>query len=298
MRKIMYVIVSIALLVSFSFTIQERPAAAADSYDELLGEPVVVYGEQLSDSQRDEVKRLLDVDTSEAEELTVNGEDIAHYIDGNPNSNMYSSVKITYEEEGKGIDVDIVSEDNITEVTTDMYENALLTAGVENATVEVASPVEVSGHSALTGIYKAYDEDGETLDQDRMETANEELDVTTELSKRDNVSKEEVTELMTEIKKEIAEQDPATKEEVEEIVKEQLDKQEIELSEEDRQMLTDLFDKIRDLDIDFGKLKGQLEDISKQIQDKMDDLDIDEGFWEKVKEFFNDMIDSLASLFK
>ncbi|HLQ95950.1 MAG TPA: DUF1002 domain-containing protein [Pseudogracilibacillus sp.] len=296
MRKIMYVIVSIALLVSF--IIQERPAAAADSYDELLGEPVVVYGEQLSDSQRDEVKRLLDVDTSEAEELTVNGEDIAHYIDGNPNSNMYSSVKITYEEEGKGIDVDIVSEDNITEVTTDMYENALLTAGVENATVEVASPVEVSGHSALTGIYKAYDEDGETLDQDRMETANEELDVTTELSKRDNVSKEEVTELMTEIKKEIAEQDPATKEEVEEIVKEQLDKQEIELSEEDRQMLTDLFDKIRDLDIDFGKLKGQLEDISKQIQDKMDDLDIDEGFWEKVKEFFNDMIDSLASLFK
>lgn len=298
MRKIMYVIVSIALLVSFSFTIHERPAAAADSYDELLGEPVVVYGEQLSDSQRDEVKRLLDVDTSEAEELTVNGEDIAHYIDGNPNSNMYSSVKITYEEEGKGIDVDIVSEDNITEVTTDMYENALLTAGVENATVEVASPVEVSGHSALTGIYKAYDEDGETLDKDRMETANEELDVTTELSKRDNVSKEEVTELMTEIKKEIAEQDPATKEEVEEIVKEQLDKQEIELSEEDRQMLTDLFDKIRDLDIDFGKLKGQLEDISKQIQDKMDDLDIDEGFWEKVKEFFQDMIDSLASLFK
>lgn len=298
MRKIMYVVLSIALLFSLSVTIQERPAAAADSYDELLGEPVVVYGEQLSDSQREEVKRLLDVDASEADELTVNGEDIAHYINGNPNSNMYSSVKIIYKEEGEGINVDIVSEGNITEVTTDMYENALLTAGVENATVEVASPVEVSGHSALTGIYKAYDEDGETLDQDRMETANEELDVTTELSKRDNVSKEEVTELMTEIKKEIAEQDPATKEDVADIVKEQLDKQEIELSEKDRQMLTDLFDKIRDLDIDFGKLKGQLEDISKQIKDKMDDLDIDEGFWEKVKEFFSDMIDSLASLFK
>lgn len=298
MRKIMYVVLSIALLFSLSVTIQERPAAAADSYDELLGEPVVVYGEQLSDSQHEEVKRLLDVDASEADELTVNGEDIAHYINGNPNSNMYSSVKIIYKEEGEGINVDIVSEGNITEVTTDMYENALLTAGVENATVEVASPVEVSGHSALTGIYKAYDEDGETLDQDRMETANEELDVTTELSKRDNVSKEEVTELMTEIKKEIAEQDPATKEDVADIVKEQLDKQEIELSEKDRQMLTDLFDKIRDLDIDFGKLKGQLEDISKQIKDKMDDLDIDEGFWEKVKEFFSDMIDSLASLFK
>src|SRR5699024_12465956 len=101
---------------------------------------------------------------------------------------------------------------------------------------------------------------------------------------------------MTESKKEIAEQEPATKEEGEEIVKEQLDKQDKNLSEEDRQMLTDLFDKIRDLDIDFGKLKGQLEDISDKIQDKMDDLDIDEGFWEKVKEFFSDMIDSLSSL--
>lgn len=298
MRKLMYIALSTALLFSLSFTMKEQSASAADSYNELLGEPVVVYGEQLSDSQREEVKRLLDVDTSEADELTVNGDDIARYINGNPNSNMYSSVKINYEEEGEGIDVDIVTEDNITEVTTDMYENALLTAGVENATVEVASPVEVSGHSALTGIYKAYDEDGETLDQDRMETANEELDVTTQLSKRDNVSKEEVTELMTEIKKEIAEQEPATKEEVEEIVKEQLDKQDISLSEEDRQMLTDLFDKIRDLDIDFGKLKGQLEDISEQIKDKMDDLDLDEGFWEKVKEFFSDMIDSLSSLFK
>lgn len=298
MRKLFYIVLSTALLFSLSFIIKEQPASAADSYNELLGEPVVVYGEQLNDSQRKEVKELLDVDTSDTEELTVSGEDIAKYINGNPNSNMYSSVKIIYEEEGEGIDVDIVTDDNITEVTTDMYENALLTAGVENATVEVASPVEVSGHSALTGIYKAYDEDGETLDEDRMETANEELDVTTQLSKRDNVSKEEVTELMTEIKKEIAEQDPATKEEVEEIVKEQLDKQDINLSEEDRQMLTDLFDKIRDLDIDFGKLKGQLEDISDKIQDKMDDLDIDEGFWEKVKEFFSDMIDSLSSLFK
>src|SRR5699024_11923489 len=107
-------------------------------------------------------------------------------INGNPNSNMYSSVKIIYEEEGEGIDVDIVTDDNITEVTTDMYENDLLTAGVENATVEVASPVEVSGHSALTGIYNAYDEDGETLDEERMEKANEEVYVVHQVCKRDN----------------------------------------------------------------------------------------------------------------
>src|SRR5699024_1071660 len=103
--------------------------------------------------------------------------------------------------------------------------------------------------------------------------------------------------LMTEIKKQIADQNPATKEEVEQIVKDQLDKLEINLSEEDRQLLIDLFDKMRDLDIDFGKVKKQLEDITSTIKDKMQDLDIDEGFWEKVKNFFNNLIDSIASLF-
>src|SRR5699024_7990590 len=86
--------------------------------------------------------------------------------------------------------------------------------------------------------------------EDRMEVANEELDLTTELTKKEGMSEEKVTELMTEIKKEIAEKDPATREDVEEIVKEQLDNLEIELSDEDRQLLIDLFDKIKDLDID------------------------------------------------
>src|SRR5699024_8104523 len=104
-------------------------------------------------------------------------------------------------------------------------------------------------------------------------------------------------ELMTEIKKAIADQDPATKEDVERIVKEQLDKLEINLSEEDRQLLIDLFEKMRDLDIDFDKVKEQLEDITSTIKDKLGDLnlDLDEGFWDKVKKFFNDIIDSIAS---
>ena len=47
--------------------------------------------------------------------------------------------------------------ENITEVTSDMYSNAMLTAGIEDATVEVAAPKKVTGHSALAGIYKAYE---------------------------------------------------------------------------------------------------------------------------------------------
>src|SRR5690606_22970848 len=105
------------------------------------------------------------------------------------------------------------------------------------------------------GIYKAYESKGEVLDKDRMEVANEELELATELADKEGLSDEKVTELLTEIKKMIAEQNPATREEVEQIVQEQLNKMSIELSEQDRQLLIDLFDKMRSLDIDFGQVK-------------------------------------------
>src|SRR5699024_11999518 len=135
------------------------------------------------------------------------------------------------------------------------------TAGGEEVTGDVASPVKVSGHSALTGIYQACDEDGATFDKERMELANEELDVATDLADKEGLSQEKVSELLTEIKKESAEKDPATQEDVEEIVKEQLDKMDISLSDKDRELITKLFDKLRDLEIDFNKVKDKLEDL-------------------------------------
>src|SRR5690625_6839056 len=167
-----------------------------------------------------------------------------------------------------------------------MYLNALITAGVENATVDVASPIPVTGHSALTGIYKAYDAIGEDLDADRMKVANEELEISTELADREGLTDEKIASLMAEIKKAIAEQNPATREDIEKIVEEQLDSLGISLSEEDRQLLIDLFDKIKDLDIDFDKLKDQLNDIASSITEKLDDLDIDidRGFFESRSE--------------
>src|SRR5699024_4823019 len=282
------------LIMAFVFSSSSFVAQAADdTIDERFGEPAVVYGETLTDEQKEEVRRLLEVDTDQVNEFTVTGQDLSNYIGGNPNSRMFSSAKITHKENGHGIVVNIVIADNITEVTNDMYSNALITAGVENALIEVASSVQVTGHSALSGIYKAYDAKGAELDKDRMEVANEELNVATELAEKDGVSQEKVTELMTEIKKEIADKDPATREDVEEIIQEQLSKLEINLSEEDRQLLTDLFEKMRDIDIDFDKVRDQLEDLTHKIKDKLDDLNIDEGFWEKVVNWFKNLFNSI-----
>ncbi|MGP4063733.1 DUF1002 domain-containing protein [Oceanobacillus sp. M65] len=274
-------------------------ASDSDSINEKLGAPIVVYGDTLSESQREEVRSLLKVaDATAVQEYNVTGEDIANYINGDVHSNMYSSAKIVRQEEGNGLTINIVTPENITEVTKEMYANALLTAGVENATVDVASPVKVSGHSALTGIYKAYDVEGEELDKERMELASDELDVATDLAEKEGMDQEKVSELLAEIKKMIAEQNPATKEEVEQIVEDQLSKLNITLSDADRQMLVDLFNRMRDLNINFDQVKSQLEDIASTIKDKADELGLDEGFWEKVGNFFREIFQSLSNMIK
>ncbi|MFD1363465.1 DUF1002 domain-containing protein [Lentibacillus salinarum] len=283
LRSTLTFLILAGLIIGLAAPVQ----AAKDGINEKLGMPIVVYGDTLSDTQKQDTAELLEVQDPEAvEEYEVTGEDIANYIDGNPNSNMYSSAKITREEEGEGLTINIVTPDNITEVTNDMYANALLTAGVENATVDVASPVKVSGHSALTGIYKAYDVEGEQLDKERMELANDELDVATDLADKDGMNQDKVTELLADIKQAISEQNPATKEDIEQIVQEQLDNLEISLSEEDRQKLVDLFNRMRDLDINFDNVKNQLDEIASKVKDLVND----EGFWNKVESFFSNLL--------
>src|SRR5699024_12384216 len=95
----------------------------SDVIDEKFGMPVVVYGEQLTEQQKDAVRDALNIsDPDMVNEFTVTGQDAAKYIDGDPHSNMYSSAKITREEDGEGLTINIVTPDNITEVTNEMYE--------------------------------------------------------------------------------------------------------------------------------------------------------------------------------
>lgn len=294
MKKIM-TLAALALAFVLAFT---GTASANVGINEKFGLPIVVYGGDLSADEKAQVAESLDVAGEvEVEEIEVTGQDLVTYItDGDARARMYSSAKITRTEEGEGLVIEIATPDNITQVTTDMYANAMLTAGIENATVEVAAPKAVTGHSALVGIYKAYEVNGEQLDPERTDVANDELSVATELSEG-GVDQEKVSELLTEIKKQIAEQNPATREDVEQIVEEQLSRLQIELSPEDRQLLVDLMDRIRQLDIDFSKWSTELEDLSNTIGDKIGTVVNDEGFWESVKQFFRDLANTVRGWF-
>ncbi|MDM5206412.1 DUF1002 domain-containing protein [Cytobacillus kochii] len=299
--RVLSIITTITLLFSLQTTVFASTGSAdsEESINEKYGLPIVAYGEALSSSQKEETKKLLGVkENSKVEEIIITANDIVHYIKGDPRSNMYSSAKITRTDTGKGVIINQMTPENITEVTDEMYANALLTAGIEEAIVDIASPVKVSGHSALVGIYKAYDQgEGEKLDEERTEVANEELSIATNLAKKEGMDQEKVTELLTEIKKEIAEQNPATKEDIQQIVDEQMQKLEIQLSEEDRKLLYDLFEKMRELNINFDNVKSQLEDLANSVQEKISEAVGDKGFLQAVSDFFKNLIDSIKGIF-
>lgn len=299
-RPLKLIIVGLLLMmtVGTSMTAYADKNDTDDVINEKFGLPIVVYGETLTADQKEEVKKLLRVtDPEMVEELTITAKDLARLIDGDPRSRMFSSAKITRKESG-GLVIAQVTPENITQVTNEMYANALLTAGVEHAVVDVASPVKVTGHSALAGIYMAYEASGETLDKGRMEVANEELSLATELADKEGMDNEKISELLTEIKKAIADQNPATKEDIERIIAEQLEKLNIQLSEEDKQALVRLFEKMRSLDIDFDKVLTQLNSLSKDITNKVKDFLGDEDAVEEVTGFFKKIFQAISDFFK
>lgn len=301
MKRLINLLLIVTLFVSMTGWGSVAAASqhtATDVIDEKYGLPIVVYGETLTADQKAEVRRLVNVtDAKSVEEITVTAKDLARLIGGDPRSRMFSSAKITRKDSG-GVVVSQVTPENITQVTNEMYANALLTAGIENAVIEVASPVRVTGHSALAGIYMAYEFSGDGLDQGRMEVANEELSIATELAEKAGMDQEKVSELLTEIKKAIADQKPATKEDVEKIVEEQLKKLKIELSDEDRQLLINLFEKMRSLNIDFDKVKSQLNSLTKDIKQKMKEVFGDEDVKEEVTGFFKRLFQAISNFFK
>lgn len=301
-QKIIASLAVLTLLLALILpTTSQAATNAVNAINEKLGVPIVVYGANLSIEEKEYVKMALRVEQElEFDEVSISGQDLVKYIkNSNSSSRMYSSAKITRQEEGKGLTISIVTPENITQVTAEMYATAMLTAGITDAIVEVAAPKPVTGHSALVGIYKAYElKTGETLDIERTDVANEELSVATDLASKSGVSEDQVAELLTQIKQTIAEENPATREEVEQIVTDQLNKLDINLSESDLAGLVDLMNRISKLDIDFGKLSDQLASLSKSFEEKFGAILQDEGFWESVKNFFSKLFDTISSWFK
>lgn len=154
---------------------------------------VVTLGANLSEEQKTSMYDYFGTSADKVETIEVTNADERKYMEGIASeaqigTRTYSCSYVEPTTSG-GIQVKVA---NLTFVTSSMIASTLTTSGVENCNVVAASPIEVSGTGALTGIMMAYETaSGETLNEDQKATATEELITTGELA--DAVGQQEAT---------------------------------------------------------------------------------------------------------
>lgn len=262
--------------------------------------PYLALGSDLTMAQRNTVLALMgikeqDLDNYEVSYVTNKEEHeyLGDYISSSEiGSRSLSSVVIAQGNKGDGLNI---STYNINYCTVGMYKNALATAGISDANIIVAGPFELSGTAALVGILKAYkDMTGEEVDDELVDAAMDELVTTGKLNESIDADEEDVEALIADLKEQLSDGSLDSDEDIEETISDTAKKYEISLSDEDIQMLKDLLNKLKSLDLDWDKIADQASDWASKIQDVV----TDEGFVSKVIGFFKGIVDAIASLFE
>ena len=298
---------SLAVVMGVSACATNVFAIDTSVIDEKWGKPTVVYGGGLTNDQIQSTRDLFDIkDTNNVYETSVDANDLYTYlgIAGGSTSSLISSVMVQKKDSGTGVKVKIITEDNITKITSNQYANAAITAGVSDVEIDVASVSKVTGESALTGVYKALEANGETLDLDRTQVAQDELETTNEIAENNadnsNFDSGRLDQAMVEIKKELAEikqnqGSAATAEQVEQVVTDALKKFNLSdiISQDDINKLLEFAKKYQNTSaIDSQEVLKQLNKLSGSLKNQLSGL-LDkaqsEGWFDKIINFIKSL---------
>lgn len=306
MKKTFAVLLTASITVNapvMAYATQTKDAQPADNGDNVVitaeDKPYLALGADLTADEQHKVLSYMGIEAADFDNYDVvyvtNAEE-HKYLDAyvpkeKIGSRALSSVVVSLAGEGEGLKV---STYNINYCTAGMYKNALATAGVQDANVIVAGPFSISGTAALVGTLEAYEEiTGETLDEEIVDAAMDELVTTGELEQSIGGDSEDIEAMIADLKGRIANGELDTKEQIEQAIDEYAKKYDLELSAEDKQKIMDLIEKLKNLDLDWDSIKNQASAWADKLQDALEN----EGFGQKVKAFFQRIVDWFKSLF-
>ena len=311
MKKIVRPIIVATMLLGL--VSKQVYAIDTTAINEKWGKPTVVYGGGLNDQQIKETSKLLGIkDENTVTTTKATGEDLVKYLGaGEANTSvMISSVMVQKRNKGEGVKVHIATPKNITLVTSEQYANAAITAGVADAEIEVAAVSKVTGESALTGVYKAFEANGVVLDEKRTAVAQKELELTNQIvqeqSKEKGFDAAKLDQAMIDIKKALAEikekqGQVATKEDVERIVNEALKKYGLDTVISPTQVnniIQFALSYQQTSAIDSKQVLEQLNSLSNTVKGKIGQL-VDqanrEGWFDKIVTFFKEIFNAIFS---
>ena len=318
MNKKSVLLLLVLLFSVLQFTSQDIKAAS--EWDQA----VTVYGAALESNPdlQDQTAELLGATDSDMVDF-VYSEDVNQYINQSyDNSVLMSSIRIQQTDEGSGLKINIdESLGNITMISEETYQNALLTSGITDADVTIAAASDVTGESALAGVYKAYANQGEEIDPERTQNAQDELDAISDISSEnesvEGFSQVQLNKVITEVKVEIINNfnGDVTEDQIRTILDEKLNANGLDgiLSQSQIDRLVEIFNQLKDSGIFTGeeaqKLVNSSEDLinritssdafkdakdsatalgkdiaeSEEINSFMDAL---RDFWDRIVEFF------------
>ncbi|TWT12344.1 DUF1002 domain-containing protein [Streptococcus sp. sy004] len=193
--------------------------------DETYVQPDYVLGYSLTEEQKATTLNLLGYNSQDQQLKTMTTSAFAQIMNvaDDPSLQLYSSVKIQKLGSSGTLKVNIVTPENITKVTENMYRNAAVTLGIEKAEITVASPIAVTGESALAGIYYSLEQNGAEIATENKELAQEELstlaNIAAENQDKENFDADKLNVALTDIKQAVADGGSSlTKQDIEEIV--------------------------------------------------------------------------------
>ncbi|MDF0726153.1 DUF1002 domain-containing protein [Cytobacillus sp. S13-E01] len=275
------------------FTLIIPSMAFADAAE---GDVIITLGEDLKDVEKQ--KLLKEMNAPENPQIvTVSNEEEHKYLGqyipkATIGTRALSSSAITIGAPESGLEI---VTNNITSITDDMFTNALITAGVKDASIYITAPIPVSGTAALTGIIKAYElSSDQVIPEEVKQIANEEMVKTVELG--DSIGAEKAAALIAKIKDEIAKNAPQTDEELRAIIQTAANELGITLTEDQINSLVSFFNKMKDLNIDWNQVNEQLNLAKEKLTNF---LESEEGqtFLTKLQDFLVSLIDALKALF-
>ena len=222
---------------------------------------VVTLGANLTDSQKNYMYEYFGTSSDKAEVIEVTNADERKYLEGvapdeQIGTRTYSCSYVEPTTSG-GIQVKV---SNLTYVTSSMISSTLLTSGVKNCNVVAASPIEVSGTGALTGIMMAYEKaTGTTLNDDQKAAATDELVTTGDLA--NNIGQDKAESVMNDVKKDVIEGGLTDADDIQNAVENAAKDNNVTLTQEQIDKISDLMKNISQYDYDVKALKNTLDNI-------------------------------------
>lgn len=256
--------------------------------DEVYG-----YGAGLNEEQINTTSDFLEIKNKDIPKIKIDGKDTLKYLgEESTDSSMISSVYIK-NNGSEDVNVEVTTPLSITKVSSLQYSNAAITAGLTGVDIKVAAIRPVTGESALAGVYKALEQSGVEVDEEKTKNANEEIQVINVIAEenkdKEGFSKEKLNGAVVEAKQQLVEQKTEsgqniTVEEIENVVQTVIKDNNLQQFVNNVQignLSVVLQNFINSEDLDLEKVKDQLNNLASQAKG------LAEQEMNKVKEFLN-----------